>query len=85
MGCGIWVRGRRDEVAVVLVGRRGNEGLVRAGEGAGRRAGRQGKGSRRGSGKGMARVRVLIEVEPIDIRENGKAIDRVNMYASCES
>jgi hypothetical protein len=23
-------------------------------------------------------------VEPIDIRENGKAIDRVNMYASCE-
>jgi hypothetical protein len=23
-------------------------------------------------------------VEPIDIREDGKAIDRVNMYASCE-
>lgn len=23
-------------------------------------------------------------VEPIDIRENGNAIDRVNMYASCE-
>lgn len=23
-------------------------------------------------------------VEPIDIREQGKAIDRVNMYASCE-
>lgn len=24
------------------------------------------------------------KVEPIDIRENGQAIDRVNMYASCE-
>lgn len=24
------------------------------------------------------------KVEPIDIRENGKAIDRVNMYASCK-
>ena len=27
----------------------------------------------------------LIAVEPIDIREDGKAIDRVNMYASCKS
>lgn len=24
------------------------------------------------------------KVEPIDIRENGNAIDRVNMYASCK-
>lgn len=24
------------------------------------------------------------KVEPIDIRENGQAIDRVNMYASCK-
>ena len=24
------------------------------------------------------------KVEPIDIRENGKAIDRVNFYASCK-
>lgn len=27
----------------------------------------------------------LTAVEPIDIRENNQAIDRVNMYASCES
>ena len=27
----------------------------------------------------------LMIVEPIDIRENNQAIDRVNMYASCKS
>ena len=33
----------------------------------------------------MIRWTTLISVEPIDIRENNQAIDRVNMYASCES
>jgi betaine lipid synthase len=32
----------------------------------------------------VSTVQSLTTVEPIDIRENNQAIDRVNMYASCE-